>query len=238
MSTFRWSFSQWENYNSCPARWNFKSVLKLPGTPPGPAAARGLSMHDRCENYITGQIDVDMLLNGDPTKRFGDKKEAKISEKYLHVLDEFKDHPNGDRYTEHKLGFDAEWYLSGGISKTSACIGVLDAVRCESKVLHIGEWKSGQPKDTHGDQRKIYALFGLRKWVHVDQVEVTTYYLEDTAPPQKLVVKATAEEKLKALWNGRVEQMQSDKILAPKPGVHCRWCDYSKAKAGPCQFGG
>ena len=236
--SFRWSFSQWENYNGCPARWNFKSVLKLPSAPPGPAAARGLSMHDRVENYILGNIEAEECLVGDPDKRFGTKKEAKIADKYLHVFDRFKDHPNGDRYTEHKLGFDSEWYLSGGISKTASCIMVMDAVRCENRVLEVGEWKSGSPKDTHGDQRKIYALGGLRKWIHVDEVHVTTYYLEDTAPPQKLVVKRSAEQKLKDLWDQRTGLMQRDKILAPKPSEACRWCDYAKSKGGPCQFGG
>lgn len=235
--SFRWSFSQWETYNECPAKWKYKSVLKLPTQPPGPAAARGLSMHDRCEQYIKSEIDVERLVYGDPTKMFGNKKEAVIKEKYVPILDTFRNHPNGDRYTEHRMGFDDEWYLAGTTSSTRWCLGVLDAVRCEGKTLHIGEWKSGQPKDTHADQRKLYALFGLRKWLFVEEVLVTTYYLEDTGPPQRLAVKPSAEEKLRALWNGRVEQMQSDKICAPRPGQGCRWCDFASSKGGPCKFG-
>lgn len=235
--SFRWSFSQWETYNECPAKWKYKNVLKLPTQPPGPAVARGLSMHDRCERYIKSEIDVNELLRGDPNKTFGSKKEAVINEKYVPVLDTFRNHPNGDRYTEHRLGFDNEWYLSGVVSSLRWCLGVLDAVRCEDRVLHIGEWKSGQPKDTHVDQRKLYALFGLRKWTFVDEVRVTTYYLEGTADPQRLVVKPTAEQKLRDLWNGRVEQMQSDKICAPRPGQGCRWCDFASSKGGPCKFG-
>ena len=234
---FRWSFSQWETYNQCPAKWKYKSVLKLPSSPPGPAAARGLSMHDRCEKYIMGEIDLETCLKGDHTRRFGSKGEAKIDPTYIPVLDRFKNHPNGDRYTEHRMGFDSEWYLSGGVSKTAACIGVLDAVRCEDGVLDIGEWKSGTPKETHGDQRKLYALFGLRKWLHVSEVRVTTYYMEGTADPQRLVVKPTAEQKLRDLWGGRTAQMQKDQILAPRPGEGCRWCDYSRNNGGPCQFG-
>lgn len=239
--SFRWSFSQWETYNSCPAKWKYKYVSKLPSVPPGPAAARGLSMHDRCENYITGQIDVNTLLYGDPTKRFGNKTEAKIQELYLPVLDRFRDHENGDRHAELRLGFDDEWYACG-FARTGWCIGVLDAVRFTNDgILEIGEWKSGSPKDTHGDQRKIYALFGLRRW-NIDklkEVRVTTYYLEHAdVPPQRLVVAPTAEEKLKALWKGRVEQMQADQVLAPRPNEGCRWCDYAKSKGGPCAFGG
>lgn len=230
---FRWSFSQWENYNGCPARWKYKSVLKLPSSPPGPAAARGLEMHDRAERYIKGEIDT---VIPDPTLRFGDKKPAIIHDKYVHVLNDYRDHPNGERHTEFKIAFDDEWYLTGGYtSSNTACIAVLDAVKGMNGVLDIGEWKSGSPKDTHADQRKLYALAGFRRW-YVDEVRVTTYYLEDTAPPERLVVKATAEDKLKALWGDRTQKMQRDKICAPKPGQHCRWCDYSKAKGGPCAF--
>ena len=233
---FKWSFSQWETYNQCPAKWRFKSVLKLPGLPTGPAAARGLDMHERCEKYIVGAIEKDYLLNGSPTATFGSKRAAKIDPAYLPVLDEFRDHPNGERYVEHRLGFDNEWYLSGGVSKTAWCIGVLDAARVNGAV-HIAEWKSGTPKETHSDQRKLYALFGLRRWF-ASEVRVTTYYLEGTADPQRLVVKSSAEEKLRDLWNGRVQQMQTDQICAPRPGEGCRWCDYSARVGGPCKFGG
>jgi hypothetical protein len=186
-------------------------------------------MHDRCDMYIKGLISKDELVGAAP--------DAVIQDEYLPVLDQFRDHPNGDRHTEHRLGFDDEWYLCGGISPKAWCVGVLDAVRCENKILHIAEWKSGSPKETHGDQRKMYALLGLRKWVFVDEVRVTTYYLEGKGEPQRLVVKPTAEEKLRALWGERVAQMQRDQICAPRPGMHCRWCDYSKDKGGPCRVG-
>lgn len=228
----RWSFSQWENYNGCPARWRYKSVLKLPTSPPGPAAARGLEMHDRADNYITGQIsDLEP-----PSTKFGSKKPVLIVDKYKEVLNQFRDHPNGDRWAEKKMHFDDDWHLTGSAgSPLTRCIMILDAARCLDGVLHIGEWKSGSPKNTHTDQRKLYALGGLRRWM-VDEVRVTTYYFEDTAPPERLVVKASAEEKLKDLWRGRVEQMETDQICAPKPGDSCRWCDFAKTKGGPCQF--
>jgi len=85
--------------------------------------------------------------------------------------------------------------------------------------------------------RKLYALGALLKWPFADSVEVTTYYLEDTGPPQRLTVSKSAEDKLKALWQGRVEQMQGDSFCAPKPGIACNWCDYAKKKGGPCAFG-
>jgi hypothetical protein len=232
-SSFRWSFSQWETYNQCPAKWKFKSVLKLPGLPPGPAATRGLEIHDSVEHYI--------LSPG----RAADTLHHAVKPKYIPVLDEFKNHGNGDRHTELKLAFTKDWGLVQGITgELTWCVMVLDAARVgdgwkktEPCVVRVGEWKSGKPKDTHGDQRKLYALGALLKWPFADSVEVTTYYLEDTGPPQRLTASKSAEDKLKDLWQGRVEQMQGDSFCAPKPSMACNWCDYAKKKGGPCAFG-
>lgn len=254
---FKWSFSQWENYNSCPQRWKFKSVMKLPSSPPGPAAARGLDMHDRAEKFIKGEIDVDYAVHGDPTLRFGDKKPAVISQKYIPILEAYRDHPNGDRHTEKEVAFDSDWHCSGKRRNSGGVLMVLDAVRVggdwqqimltgrkggrmanvsNHNIVRIGEWKSGKPKDTHKDQRHLYSIAALKLWL-ADEAEVTTYYLEDTAPPVRLKVTAADLPKLTAKWDARVAQMQSDKILAPKPGAHCNWCDYAARKGGPCQFG-
>lgn len=242
---FRWSFSQWENYNECPARWKFKSVMKLPSSPPGPAAARGLDMHDRAERYITGQIDLDECIHGDIEKTFGDKKPAVIHPKYIPILDAYRDHPNGDRGCEKKVAFDVGWHLCPPRTKFTAVMAVIDAYRfggergsedSENKILRIAEWKSGKPKDTHADQRHLYAMFGLRVWL-ASRVEVTTYYLEDTAPAVRLVATEDKFEKMKEKWDKRVRLMQNDQLCAPRPGVYCNWCDYAKKKGGPCAFG-
>ena len=193
-------------------------------------------MHDRCEKFVKGEISEERLVYGDKTKRYGWKGPAVIAEKYVPVLTALRDHPNGDRHTELRLGFDNEWYLCGGISPKAWVIGVLDASAGKNGSVDIYEWKSGSPKTTHADQRKLYALFGLRRWL-VDEVRVTTFYLEDTSEPERLVVKATAEDKLKKLWQDRVDQMKNDDILAPAPGDHCNYCDYAKSKKGPCAFG-
>lgn len=235
---FRWSFSQWETFTQCPAKWKFQRLYPQLRRPPGPAAARGLDMHDRCEKYIKGQIGYTELRFGNTSQRFGSKKPAIIAEKYVHVLDEFRDHPNGDRHCELKLSLDQEWYVSGGITHKSWLVMVLDAIKIKDGIGDVGEWKSGQPKETHGDQRKMYALGSLRRWLGLEEVRVTTYYLEDTAPPQRLVVKASAEQKLKDLWKARVEYMQADAICAPRPGDYCQFmCDFARSKGGPCEFG-
>jgi hypothetical protein len=246
---FRWSFSQWESYDQCPAKWRYQSVLRLPRKPAGPAAKRGTHLHDRAEAYIKGEIDAGNLLIGDPNFKEEDEgfQQATIHPRYLHILDEFRLHPNGDRHTELKLGFDSEWNLVPDNHPQASCIMVLDAVRAggswagsekgaDSGLVRIGEWKSGKPKDSHPEQRKMYALAGFKKWM-ADVVEVTTFYLEDTAPPAKLEVQASALPRLIEIWDERRRLMVRDEICAPRPGQYCRWCDYAASKGGPCKMG-
>lgn len=234
---FRWSFSQWENYQGCPARWKFKSVLKIPGKPPGGAAARGLEMHDRVEKYVTGMTD-----DVDPPEGVtwqNDKGEtlrpAIIQPEYIPVLDSFRNHTGYFREAEYKIGMDEDFGLCAPRSAMSSCMAVLDVIKAKDGIVEVGEWKSGKPKDTHADQRKLYALVAMKSKL-ADEVRVTTYYLEGTAKPERLVVKASAQEKLQALWRGRVEEMQKNTICAPRPGFYCRWCDYANSKGGPCHF--
>lgn len=240
---FRWSFSQWENYDGCPARWRFKSVLKLPTLPPGPAAARGLALHSRVEDYIMGQCDQEHMLMGNPAARYGDKPEAKVDRKFIPIIDAFKDHPNGDRGVEKKLGFDLDWIGGGYRTGTGGCTMVWDAYRVEkdeegATVVHIGEWKSGKPKDTHKDQRHLYGLGALLNNLGAaDKAIVTTHYLEGGYDSNRLTVTSADIPKMKAKWDSRIDMMRSDKICAPKPGFGCNWCDFAKKKGGPCQFG-
>lgn len=247
MKTFRWSFSQWETYNTCPFKWKCQSVLKLPRSPSGPAAARGSDLHDRVEGYIKSTNTELDLLTGGPGVRDGvEFARATVARKYIPIFDEFKTHPNGAVHTEYKMGFTHDWYLTSAIAREASCIMVLDAVRAgghwsgqykglDDGVVRIGEWKSGKPKDTHADQRKMYAIGGLKAWM-ADRVEVTTYYLEDTAPPQRFVATASAYPKLTALWSERRDLMIRDDMCAPRPGFYCRWCDFAASKGGPCKF--
>lgn len=235
MADFRWSFSQWETYNSCPAKWKFKSVLKLPSAPPGPAAARGLQIHGSVEDYIGGKSS---------------EVHSAVKPKFIPIFNQLRNHPNGERHTELRMSLTEDWQLAGGLrSKSAWCVLVIDAVRVGGawngpdkgkgpNIAWVYEWKSGKPKDTHGDQRKLYALASIIKWPWVDEVQATTYYLEDTAPPQKLRCTPSAADKLKALWQGRVDLMRRDTICGPRPGYHCMWCDYAKKRGGPCDFGG
>jgi len=153
------------------------------------------------------------------------------------VIQTFREHENGDVGAEKKLGLDVDWSPHPPTSPMASAICVLDAYRfTNAGELYIGEWKTGQPKDTHPDQRSLYALFGLKHW-NPKVVYVTTYYLENTAEPTRLKATPEAEGRLIDKWSARIDQMRGDSMGSPRPGFYCRWCDYSKVKGGPCEFG-
>lgn len=210
---FRWSFSQWETYNACPAKWNYKSVQKLPDMPTGPAAARGLLIHGTVEAYIKGS-DASVLHEA-------------VKPKYIPIIDEFRACPTAK--CETKMVLDS-------IVPGTVVVTIFDVSRETLPTLVIGEWKSGKPKPTHGDQRSLYALAGLTL-PGVEQVGVTTHYLEATGPSETTVLDKETAEPVRMVWQQRVEQMRGDSFCAPKPGMHCNWCGYSKKRGGPCSFG-
>lgn len=235
--TFRWSFTSWATYNQCPAKYKFKYVQKCPTLPAGPAAARGTEIHENIADFITCKFD-------DPEKLHP----AINKEQMLPTLNAFRHHPNGQRHVELPIYVNEKWedVLRGSADRWATMI--FDAVRaggdwrCDpgedphEEVVSVAEWKSGKPKDEHKDQRSVYAVAALARFHYQHEVRVTTYYVEGTAPPARLVVKRSAEEKLQALWKGRIDTMRADTIRAPRPGYYCNWCDFSKAKGGPCQF--
>lgn len=212
---FRWSFSQWETYHQCPAKWNYRSVQKLPDMPTGPAAARGSLIHDTVEKYIKG-ADVGVLHEA-------------IKPKYVSVFDEFRACQSVKCEDETKR--EVESIVPGTVAVT-----IFDVSRGADCRMWIGEWKSGKPKPTHPDQRSLYALSALTL-PGVGRVEVTTYYLEDTGKPETTMLDADTAEPVRMVWQQRIEQMQGDAFCAPKPGMHCNWCGYAKKRGGPCQFG-
>lgn len=218
------SFSKWALYNRCPAWWHYEVTIGSK-QPPGPAAARGLEIHNSIENYInkhSGPMPTGLLHEA-------------VKPDYADVFEEFRMHENGDVYAEKKVSITLDGKRR--VSEKDGFLGYLDAVRlCNDNTLHIGEWKSGKPKDDHRYQRELYALFGLVTW-RPTQVTVTTHYVEATAPSAALTVKESAIDKLLARWQLRYEMVQEDTKWAPAPGFYCAWCPFSARNGGPCKFG-
>lgn len=217
-----WSFSKLKTYENCAARYRYKYVDKLPDSPPGPAAQRGIDKHNEIEQYIKGYQSWEVPPG---------------PEALYPTLDKMRFALDGWRAAEFKVGYDSEWYAAGYKSPNTWVRGVLDAVWHDRKtdVIEIYEWKTGKPSDEHAEQRQLYAMFGLLWWKGVPEVSVTTVYLDETGPNKRLKMKDTALPRLQEEWNKRVVRMEKDEHFAPNPSWKCRWCSYSRDNGGPCK---
>jgi hypothetical protein len=214
----RISFSKWENYSQCPRRYKYGEVDKLPRSPIGAAGQRGTAIHDQIESFIKGSKGVDCPVTY-----------------HRDVLDRFRNAGNGELLTEYKVAFTDNWERTVPEDRNARYVGVFDAVlhRPGSGEVEIGEWKTGKPKDTHGDQRRLYTLMAFLTW-GPEVVTATTYYFDNTSSPQRLTAKSSAIPKLIKIWNERHDMIVNDNFFPPRPGFYCRWCDFSRAKGGPC----
>lgn len=219
----RKSFSQWESYDDCPQQWKFRYVDRLPRLPAGPAAQRGQDVHDSIAAYINGGLET--VLH------------PCIKPDYINVFDKYRSWDNGDRWTEREFGLTDDWGWTAPKSPDCRLIAITDVIASINNLVDCGEWKSGKPKTRHRDQRTLYAAVGLTWWPKATQATVTTHYVEGTAPSERLVVKRESHEKVIKIWNQRFDEMDRNKICAPRPGFYCNWCSYSREKDGPCKVG-
>lgn len=223
------SFSQWENYDECPQRWRFKSVEKLPTGPAGPAAKRGSDIHETIENYINGALEHTL--------------HPAIKQDYYGVFEKYRLWDlGGDRWTEKKIALSRDFGWVSPEDPNAYVIMVFDVVAFSRKkasdpgIVDIGEWKSGKWKPRHKDQRSLYTL-GALTWWQADESAATTHYVEGTAESERLKATSASIPKLIKIWDERFGMMEKDKICAPRPGIYCNWCDFSRQKGGPCKVG-
>jgi hypothetical protein len=214
---FRFSFSQWEDYSGCPRRWRFKNIDLLPTSPIGSAGARGLLIHDQVDAYVSGDRDMPPDITH-----------------HLDVLDKLRESTN-EKASEDKREFNAEWKQNPKKAPDTSYVLIMDAWERDGSHLHIFEWKTGKPKDSHAEQRKFYITGGFALF-EVDTIKATTYYLDGTSEPCTTNAKRSAIDKLIPLWQMRRQTMLDDNFYPPRPGNQCNWCDFSKRKGGPCDF--
>jgi len=217
----RLSYSGWSTHNKCPAQYKYSYIDKLPRGEMGDAAKRGTEIHDGVEAFLTGATD------GPPMQ---------VRHTYGQWLDGLR---RGRKlHPELKWAVTPQWQLTDFDNTEAAWRGVMDLYvnPTESSIgLDIYEWKTGQIYPEHALQAELYGTIGLTMLPEIPCVTVTNVYFDK----KKNVVreyKREDEQGLRALWNRRSKDVARDTDHSPNPGMYCRWCDFSRAKGGPCQF--
>lgn len=214
-----WSYSRYGTWKKCPAILRFQATSTEERVQ-HPAAFRGNLVHKIVEEYLLGKITVETMSR--------EPLDLSYYTSFLDILREQGAKP------ELPLALDSSWNVVPWDYPDRWWRGILDCVIDFEDHVVIYDWKTGKEYPDHREQREIYAAayFALRP---VRQIKVFHTYLDD----RKNTYTTFYEEDIPVLrktWERRVEPMLADTVMAPNPGWHCRSCQFSRDKGGPCQF--
>lgn len=214
----RWSYSSISAYESCPAQWKYSYIDQLPWPPSG-AAARGTRLHALAEGYLAGQnstIPYELRYVGRFLEEFS-RKQAKPETVWL--LDQSWAPVSDSEQAWIKAIIDVHYY---------------DA---DNRVLHVHDWKTGNPYPDYQRQLELYALIGMQHYPEAERCDYGAIYIDSGVEANSGSIIRQMVEPLRVQWHDRAERMYADEEFHPNPGRACKWCPYSVVKGGPCVAG-
>ena len=211
-----WGFSKLDVYRSCPAKFKFQFIDKIP-SPGSPAMERGSKMHENIESYLNGWV-------GELSKDTEDWKEA---------LDALK---AKDFKAEQALGFDKNWArLPDWFGKQTWLRVKMDASYIEGSKGTAIDFKSGKYRVPSTEQVELYAI-GLHA-ANPSLVEVSAeFWYLDTGETYERTYKADELLGLRRKYERYVAPIYADEVWTPTPSNECRRCNYSRTRGGKCTY--
>lgn len=220
LSITAWSFSRWNTYDQCPAKFLYQVVEKAPFEQTK-AMKRGDDIHKGLAMYF---------------KNIQPSIPAEITHKgALALIDDV--HAAPDKIIEEQWGYAADW-------KPAAWFGPLTWFRniCDAAVFNPDmtvdalDWKSGSKYGSGEAQMETQALAIFARFKPVVTVRARMVYF-DKGDEDPAEFQRKDYEKLKDKWTKRAAQVLGDTTWLPRPGEQCLRCQFAKSKGGKCRYG-
>jgi RecB family exonuclease len=231
----RLSFSRVDTYRTCPLKFRFGYVDKLPSEP-SPHLSWGSSIHAALEAWWDSKLPaappVKVLLQGlydgwEDTGFAGMERAAKL-EWYTHAQDVLRRHHERYAPTYVPAVATEEWF-SLDLGDDIEVVGSIDHVaRTPAGGIGIVDWKTNRKakpaKYVKGSlQLAIYALAAQELWGQ----DPEWVALDFVVPGVRVTVPRSEIDTDAALRTLReVAALIRDESFAPKPTKLCGWCDY------------
>jgi CRISPR/Cas system-associated exonuclease Cas4 (RecB family) len=220
-----WSFSRWNEYETCPAKFKYKNVLKMK-EPSNPAMERGTAIHKLAEDYVKGvlkRLPVELKLFKD---EFATLKKEKV------------------KYVEENWTFKKDWTPTTWNDWLNAWLRAkLDVMVVHDTIGTPIDHKTGRYQERKNAeyelQLELYGLVVLKRMPELTEVRPQLWYLDEGKiyPEDEPIVYTREDEvRLDKLWRGRIKKMMSDSTYKPKPGSACTYCHFSKSRGGQCAY--
>jgi hypothetical protein len=239
-----WSYSRYADYKRCPAYFSYKHLDKLP-EPKGPAMQRGIDIHEMADQYIKGLIKkLPMEL-----ARF-ESEFARLRAVYK-ASNSAKSKIAG-MVAEDNWAFTEDWEVTTWRDFVSCWVRIkLDCAEHKtSDTVCVTDFKTGRFNNfnvvAYAEQLELYALAAFLMYPWVQHVHVRLLFLDHGIEYPSPAAPGVSEQltsyvredlpSLKKIWAKRVKPMFVDKTFAPRANGLCGYCNFSKAKDGPCKF--
>jgi DNA helicase-2/ATP-dependent DNA helicase PcrA len=238
LNLHQFSYSQLETYETCPLKYKFQYVMKIP-TAPGSAASFGSTIHMVLQKFYEGFLqDKNYGLNHmqnlleihwDPAGYSSQKQAKQMKEEAKAMLEQFfntfhtKEIEVLSLEKFFKIKVDDEVFLTGKIDRVDQ--------KADGRI-EIVDYKTGKMPDEKelkkSLQLSIYAMAATDKGLYkkeIDKVDLTFYYLqgmEKVTMNRKMEDLSTVQEK--------VNQITSKIKAGEFPAKVGPWCDYCDFK--------
>lgn len=213
-----WSYSRLSDFETCPRRFRYKHLDKLP-EPRGPSLERGIRVHEDCAAFLAGKLRQ-------PT-----------SEIESFGVGMFEMLRSLNPFVEQQWGFTAKWRQTGWFAADTWLRVALDAAVLYPDDTGLAvDHKTGKKYGSNDDQMELYALAFMCRYPQVKKVETRLWYLDSG---DEEIAEFTADDKsaLREKWNRRAAGMLSEQVFPARPNPKCRFCAFAKGAGGPCEFG-
>lgn len=221
-----YSYSKISTYNSCPRKFKYMYIDKIPKEEKDDTPLRkGSFIHSLIEH------------NGD--KNSIPKKElpiltSKEEKEFTKIYNKFKNTELYKRYIEthgkHEVefGIDKNLNTCGYFDEDCLVRGRIDYM-CMFDKLNIVDWKTGKvkpPQYQDGLQTLIYSLWAFQKFKKIRTVEVDYVYVEHIEKQEMLYDRKYINNYRKTLLKNIIE-IEKDEVFEKKPNL-CDWCEYQQ----------
>ena len=206
------SYTQVSLYEKCAFAYHCRYVQRIKEES-SPALERGIKVHEKCDDYLKGKRKTLKDVHPGSKRLIDQLKEMEAgSEEFWHYNSNWE------------LVDDWDWLV---VKMDAYCIP-------EEGILRLVDFKTGKMYPTHKEQLSLYATAGFSTY-DCETIECIAAYLDNGT---SLVYrwKENEYDRLRKNWTERINRIDAETKWKMNPGYHCKWCNYSKKKGGPCTY--
>ena len=219
-----YSFSRMSSYETCPKKFQFSYIDKIPVNRSTTALDKGSYIHHCLE-----------LHPAKPSQFYNIDKE--LLDQYDIIIKDFLDSEVGSKVlSELNIGKEIDFGLTKdfkicSFDDTDAILrGSVDRLNQVGNVLHVVDYKSGKAKDVKYQSYKqvmLYAIWIFRNPIFnsVNEVIGSYVYVEHNKVNEKIFYRSELLNSVKE-YVTIIKTIENDEKFYKKEGRLCDWCDF------------